>query len=202
MSPVVERQLTQFLKENKEVFAWSMTDLHGISPDIITHQLSVNPNAKPVKQKKRMFGVERSQAIKDEVDKLLKAKYIRAVQYLQWLENVVLVPKPNGKWRLCIDFTDLNKACPKDPFPLPRIDMLVDSTSGCEMLSFLHAYQGYNKIPLAPEDQEKAKFHHGSRSFLLQCHAFRFEKCGGDVPMTCQPYVSKLDWAEHGGLHR
>ncbi|KAL0386502.1 UNVERIFIED_CONTAM: hypothetical protein Slati_4598800 [Sesamum latifolium] len=74
MSPVVERHLTQFLKKNKEVFAWSMTDLHGISPDIITHRLSVNPDAKPVKQKKRMFGVERNQAIKDEVDKLLKAK--------------------------------------------------------------------------------------------------------------------------------
>ncbi|KAL0404445.1 UNVERIFIED_CONTAM: hypothetical protein Sradi_2085300 [Sesamum radiatum] len=96
-----------------------MTDLHGISPDIITHRLSINPDAKPVKQKKRMFGVERSQAIQDKVDKLLKAKYIRPVEYLEWLVNVVLVPKPNGKWRLRIGFTDLNKACPKDPFPIP-----------------------------------------------------------------------------------
>ncbi|KAL0355700.1 UNVERIFIED_CONTAM: Transposon Ty3-G Gag-Pol polyprotein [Sesamum radiatum] len=88
-----------------------------------------------------MFGVERSQVIKEEVDKLLKAKYIRPVQYPEWMANVVLVPKLNGKWRLCIDFTDLNKACPKNPFPLPRIDVLVDSTSGCEMLSFLDAYQ-------------------------------------------------------------
>ncbi|KAL0296030.1 UNVERIFIED_CONTAM: Retrovirus-related Pol polyprotein from transposon gypsy [Sesamum radiatum] len=78
-----------------------MTDLHGISPDVITYTLSVNPNAKPIKQKKkRMFEVERSQAIKAEVDKLLKAKYIRTVQYPEWLANVMLVPKPNGKWRL------------------------------------------------------------------------------------------------------
>ncbi|KAL0391200.1 UNVERIFIED_CONTAM: Transposon Ty3-G Gag-Pol polyprotein [Sesamum calycinum] len=156
MRPSTEEHLIQFLKKNKEVFAWTMTDLHGISPDVITHKLSVNPSAKPVKQKKRM--AERSQAIKEEVDKMLQAGYIRPVQYPEWLANVVLVPKPNGKWRLCIDFTDLNKACPKDPFPLPRIDILVDSTSGCEMLSFLDAYQGYNQIPLAPEDQEKASF--------------------------------------------
>ncbi|KAL0284366.1 UNVERIFIED_CONTAM: hypothetical protein Sradi_7200900 [Sesamum radiatum] len=95
-----------------------MMDLHGILLDIIIHRLSVNPDAKPVKQKKRMFGVERSQAIEDEVDKLLKVKYIRPVQYPEWLANVVLVPNSNGKWRLCSDFTDLNKACPKDPFPL------------------------------------------------------------------------------------
>ncbi|KAL0437526.1 UNVERIFIED_CONTAM: Transposon Ty3-G Gag-Pol polyprotein [Sesamum radiatum] len=117
MRPSTEEQLIRFLKENQEVFAWTMTDLHGISPDVITHRLNVDPNAKPVKQKKRMFGVERSIAIKEEVDKLLEANYIRPVQYPEWLANVVLVPKPNGKWRLCIDFTDLNKACPKDPFP-------------------------------------------------------------------------------------
>ncbi|KAL0454973.1 UNVERIFIED_CONTAM: Transposon Tf2-12 polyprotein [Sesamum latifolium] len=154
MHPSNEEHLIRFLKENEEVFAWSMTNLHGISPEVITHRLSVNPNAKPMKQKKMMFGVERSQAIKEEVDKLLKAKYICPVQYPEWLANVMLVPKPNGKWRLCINFTDLNKTCPKDPFPLPR----TDSTSGCEILSFLDAYQGYNQIPLAPEDQEKASF--------------------------------------------
>ncbi|KAL0427868.1 UNVERIFIED_CONTAM: Transposon Tf2-12 polyprotein [Sesamum latifolium] len=133
--------LIEFLKENKEVFAWNMTDLQGISPDVITLRLNVNPDAKPVKQKKRMFRAERSQAIKEEVEKLLQAKYVRPVQYPELLTNVVLVPKPNKTWRLCIDFTDLNKAC---PFPLQRINTFVDSTSRCEMLSFLDAYQGGN----------------------------------------------------------
>ncbi|KAL0311121.1 UNVERIFIED_CONTAM: Transposon Ty3-G Gag-Pol polyprotein [Sesamum angustifolium] len=128
MCSSTEEHFIQFLKKNKEVFAWTMTDLHEISPNVITHKLSENPNAKPVKQKKRMFGVERSQAIKEEVDKMLKAEYIRPVQYPEWLANVVLVPKPNGKWTLCINFTDLNKACPKDAFHLPRIDILVDSS--------------------------------------------------------------------------
>ncbi|KAL0347110.1 UNVERIFIED_CONTAM: Retrovirus-related Pol polyprotein from transposon [Sesamum calycinum] len=135
-----------------------MKDLQGISPDVIIHRLNMNPDAKSVKQKKRMFGAERSQAIKEVVEKLLKAKYVRPLQYPEWLANVVLVPKSSEKWHLCIDFMDLNKVCPKDPFPLPGIDVLVDSTFECEMLSFLDAYQGYNQIPLAPEDQEKTSF--------------------------------------------
>ncbi|KAL0410687.1 UNVERIFIED_CONTAM: Transposon Ty3-G Gag-Pol polyprotein [Sesamum latifolium] len=178
MSPTVEKHLTQFLKENTKVFAWSMMDLHGISPDIITHQLNVNPETKPVKQNKRMFGAKKSEAIKDEVEKLLKAKYIRPVQYPEWLANVVLVPKLNEKWRLCIDFTDLNKACPKDPFPLPRIDTLVDSTSGCEILSFLDVYQGYNQIPLAPEDQEKTSFVTDQGVFCYNVMPFGLKNAG------------------------
>ncbi|KAL2237241.1 UNVERIFIED_CONTAM: Retrovirus-related Pol polyprotein from transposon opus [Sesamum indicum] len=86
-----------------------MMDFYGIPPGVITHQLNVNPEAKPVKQKRRVFEPERNQAIKMEVDKLLEAKHIRPVQYPEWMANVVLVPKPNGKWRLSIDFTNLNK---------------------------------------------------------------------------------------------
>ncbi|KAI3443762.1 hypothetical protein Pfo_000427 [Paulownia fortunei] len=154
----VEKHLSTFLRHNVDVFAWSMEELVGIPPELALHQLNINPIMKPIKQKKRTFGPERSQHIKEEVDKLLAAKYIRPVQYPEWLANVVLVPKLGGKWHLCIDFTDLNKACPKDPFPLPRIDRLVDSTSSCELLSFLDAYQGYNQIRLAPEDQQMTSF--------------------------------------------
>ncbi|KAK4383945.1 Transposon Ty3-G Gag-Pol polyprotein [Sesamum angolense] len=199
MRPSTEEHLIQFLKKNKEVFAWTMTDLHGISPDVITHKLSVNPSAKSVKQKKRMFGPERSQAIKEEVDKMLQAGYIRPVQYPEWLANVVLVPKPNGKWRLCIDFTDLNKACPKDPFPLPRIDILVDSTSGCEMLSFLDAYQGYNQIPLAPKDQEKASFVKDQGVFCYNVMPFglkKQERRTNDLSITCFKIRLAETWSD------
>ncbi|KAL0294804.1 UNVERIFIED_CONTAM: Transposon Ty3-G Gag-Pol polyprotein [Sesamum radiatum] len=132
--------------------------MQGVSPEIMVHKLNVHPEARPVKQKKRAFGVDRNRIIKEEVEKLLKINYIRPVQYPEWLANVVLVPKNNGKWRMCIDFTDLNRACPKDSFPLPRIDAMIDSTSGCELMSFLDAFQGYNQIRLAPEDQEKTSF--------------------------------------------
>ncbi|XP_073159043.1 uncharacterized protein [Henckelia pumila] len=155
---LLEEALTNFLKEDSDVFSWKDEALPGIPPDYSLHHLQVNPKVKPVKQKKRTFSQEKSRLIADEIEKLLVTKYIRPVVYPDWLSNVVLVPKPGGKWRMCIDFTDLNKACPKDPFPFPRIDVLVDSTSWCEMLSFLDAYQGYNQIRLAPEDQENTSF--------------------------------------------
>jgi len=87
--------------------------------------------------------------------KLLKVGHIREIQYLEWLANVVLVKKANGKWRMCVDFTDLNKACPKDSYPLPSIGAFVDSASGCRMLSFLDAFSRYNQIKMHPRDECK-----------------------------------------------
>ena len=94
----------------------------------------------------------------EEVTKLLTAGFILEVHYPEWLANVVLVKKVNGKWRMRVDFIDLNKACPKDSFPLPRIDQLVDSTAGHKLLTFMNAFSGYNQIKVAKEDQEKTAF--------------------------------------------
>jgi hypothetical protein len=80
--------------------------------------------------KKEEVAPKRNQAIHEEVERLLKAGFIREVDYPQWLANVVLVKKSSGKWRMCVDFNDLNKACPKDSFPLPHMDVLINSTSG------------------------------------------------------------------------
>jgi len=96
--------------------------------------------------------VERRLVIREKMQKLWKAGHIREIQYPEWLANVVLVQKANGKWRMCVDFTDLNKACPKDSYPLPNIDSLVDSASGCRLLSFLDAFSGYNQIRMHPRD--------------------------------------------------
>ena len=150
--------LTQFLRQNRDVFAWTQADMGGIDPAIITHKLNTNSSFKPVKQKRRSFAPERQKAINNEVGKLLQAGAIREVEYPEWLANVVLVKKANGKWRLCIDFTDINKACPKDIFPLPRIDLIVDATAGHELLSFMDAFSGYNQISMNPNDQEKTSF--------------------------------------------
>ena len=94
----------------------------------------------------------------DEVNKLLVANFIRKVYYPEWLANVVMVKKANGKWRMCVDFTDLNNTCLKDSFPLPRIDQLVDSTAGHKLLTFMDAFSRYNQIQMAEEDQEKTAF--------------------------------------------
>ena len=130
----------------------------GIDPSVITHRLNVCPSFKPVRQNKMVFTPERDSAIKDEVHKLMTAKFIREVYYPDWLANVVMVKKANDKWRMCVDFTDLNKACPKDSYPFPRIDQLVDSTVGHQLLSFMDAFFGYNQIKMDEADQEKPSF--------------------------------------------
>ena len=93
----------------------------------MVHRLNVSPSFLPVRQKKKVFAPERGQAIAEEVHKLQEASFIRKVYYPDWLANVVMVKKASGKWWICVDFTDLNKACPKDSYPLPRVDVLVDS---------------------------------------------------------------------------
>ncbi|XP_073035355.1 uncharacterized protein [Primulina eburnea] len=184
----LEEALTAFLRNNADVFAWKDEALPGIPQEYALHNLRADPKIKPIKQKKRTFGLEKSRRISEEVEKLLTAKYIHPVMYPEWLSNVVLVPKPGNKWRLCIDFTDLNKACPKDPFPLPRIDSLVDSTAGCEMLSFLDAYQGYNQIRLAPEDQEKTSFVTDRGIYCFEVMPFGLKNAGA----TYQRLVNKM----------
>jgi len=140
------------------VFAWDAYDAPGVDPSFICHHLNVNPSSTPKKQPPRRPSKEHASAVRDEVAKLKRAGAIKEVFYPEWLANTVVVRKKTGKWRVCVDFTDLNKACPKDPFPLPRIDRLVDATVGHPRMSFLDAFQGYHQIPLAPDDQEKTAF--------------------------------------------
>ncbi|KAL5568843.1 hypothetical protein UlMin_025418 [Ulmus minor] len=116
------KNLIIFLREHRDVFAWSHEDMPGIDPNVIVHRWNIDPNFKPIKQKRRTFNAERYMAINTEVDKLLKAGFIEEANYPDWIANVVLVKKANGNWRVCVDFTNLNRACPKDSFPLPRID--------------------------------------------------------------------------------
>ena len=157
-SRTVQQVLTTFLKENQDVFAWSHKDMLGIEPSIIVHRLNVSPSSLPIRQRKRVFVQERDKAIAKEVQKLLDVDFIREVYYPNWLANMVLARKANGKWRMCVDFTDLNRACPKDSYPLPRIDNLVNSTARHELLSFMDAFLSYNQIKMEETDQEKTSF--------------------------------------------
>jgi hypothetical protein len=109
----------------------------GIPRDVAEHLLDIRAGARPVKQHLRHFDEEKRRAIGEEVHKLMAAGFIKEVFHPEWLANPVLVKKKGGKWRMCVDYTGLNKACPKFPYPLPRIDQIVDSTAGCETLSFL-----------------------------------------------------------------
>ncbi|KAL0447289.1 UNVERIFIED_CONTAM: Retrovirus-related Pol polyprotein from transposon gypsy [Sesamum latifolium] len=158
MSKSLETLMIEFLRKSVDMFAWSPLDFRGIDPEVIVHRLNVDPMMRPVKQKKRSFGAERNRIIKEEVSKLMEAGYVFKVRYTDWLANIVVVPKATSKWRMCTDFTDLNKACPKDLYPLPRIDLLVDSTAGYELFSMMDAYQGYHQIFMAEEDRLKTSF--------------------------------------------
>ncbi|XP_016192778.1 uncharacterized protein LOC107633688 [Arachis ipaensis] len=158
MDDEVRIKLINFLCANADLFAWTSGDMPGIIPLVITHKLAVSPAARPVSQKKRNLGAEKRSASMTEVNKLLEAKFIHEIRFTTWLANVVMVKKNNGKWRMCVDFTDLNKACPKDAYPLPCIDTLVDNSCGYDTLSFMDAYAGYNQILMHPSDQEKIAF--------------------------------------------
>ena len=114
--------MVEFLKINIDIFAWDACDAPEIDPAFICHHLNVNPTITPKKQPPRRPSREHVDAIRDEVAKLKRVGAIKEVFYPEWLANTVVVKKKSGKWRVCVDFTDLNKACPKDPFPMSRID--------------------------------------------------------------------------------
>jgi hypothetical protein len=136
--------LVSFLQANTEVFAWKPSDMPGVPREVIEHHVAVHPEARPIQQKLRRQAPDRQDFIRKQVRKMLEAGFIWEVFHLEWLANPVIILKANGKLRMCVDYTKLNKACPKDPFLLPRIDQVVDSMAGCDLLCFLDAYSGYH----------------------------------------------------------
>ncbi|GKB53233.1 hypothetical protein Tco_0903986, partial [Tanacetum coccineum] len=151
-------KLCNLLQRSIDIFAWTPTDMTGVPRQIAEHKLNVRKGCQPVRQKKRGQAAERNVAINDEVSKLVKAGIMREVHYHDWLSNPVMVKKSDNSWRMCVDFKDLNKACPKDGYPLPEIDWKVESLCGFPFKCFLDAYKGYHQIQMAEEDEEKTAF--------------------------------------------
>jgi hypothetical protein len=144
LTPHDEGRLISCLSRNKDVFAWSALDLVGVSHAIIEHSLGIDPSVCLKKQRLRKMSDEKTEAANADVHRLLEAKFIEPIAYPTWLANVMIVQKKREKWHMCIDFTSLNKACPKDNFPLPRIDKIVDCAVGCEVMSLLDCFSGYH----------------------------------------------------------
>src|SRR4051812_22428261 len=131
----------------------------GIPHEFAEHALRIKPNTKPVKQALRRFSDPKRRAIGEEINRLLDAQFIRETKKATWIANPVLVPKKDTYvLRMCVDYGPLNMHCPKDHFPLPRIDQIIDSTAGCDLLSFLDAYSRYNQIRMKEEDEEHTSF--------------------------------------------
>ncbi|OMO94091.1 reverse transcriptase [Corchorus capsularis] len=170
--------LIALLKEYEDVFAWSYEQMPGLDENLVTHELHISPSSKPVKQSARVFRPEIDVQIKEEIDKLLRVGFIKPINHPTWLSNVVPVKKKNGSIRVCVDFRDLNKACPKDDFPLPNIDTLVDATAGHEMFSFMDGFNGYNQIKMCKEDAEKTAFRTPIGNFYYTVMSFGLKNAG------------------------
>jgi hypothetical protein len=160
------------------VFAWKPADMPGVPRELIEHSLDVLKTAKPIKQKLRWFARDKKEAIRVEVNRLLAVGFIKEVYHPEWLANPVLVREKNNEWRMCDDYIDLNKHCPKDPFGLPHIDKVIDSTTGCELLSFLDCYSGYHQISLRDEDQIKTSFIMPFGAYCYMIMSFGFKNAG------------------------
>jgi len=145
--------IRQVLVQNDNMFVWTAKNTPGVDLEVISHRLSG-----PVAQKKRKQGEVKRKVIKDEAGKLLATQFVKEAKYTTWLANIVMVKKASGKWQMCTDYTNLNKACPKDTYPLPSIDKLVDGAMGHKILSFLDAYSGYYQIKMHPRDKEDTAF--------------------------------------------
>src|SRR3954465_509694 len=131
----------------------------GIPREFAEHTLQIYPNTKMVKQVLRRFSELKRRAIGEEINRLLDAQFIRETNKATWIANPVMVPKKDTDvLRICVDYGPVNEHCPKDHFLLPRIDQIIDSTAGCDLLSFLDAYSGYNQIKMKEEDEEHTSF--------------------------------------------
>lgn len=136
------------------MFTWAPSDMSEIDTKRVIHRLDIHLFSKPLAQRKWKFNVEKRDVINEEVGKLSDVKFIIKTKYSTWLANVVLVREVKNKWHMCVDFTNLNTACPKDLYPLSDIDLLIEGSSGYCMLSFMDAYMGYNRIWMDPHPKE------------------------------------------------
>ena len=181
-------RLQQILQANADVFAWTNLDMIGKCPVHASHKLNVISSSRLIMQRVRRSHPDRHQVIQAEVDNLLKVRFIREARYSKCLANVVVVPKKGSKWRVCVDYTNLNDACPKDSFPLPRIDQIIDASTGHGMLSFLDAFSGYHQIPMHPPDAKKTSFITPHKLFCYNVMPFGLKNVGA----TYQKLVTKM----------
>jgi hypothetical protein len=152
------QQLMKLLLEHKEAFAWDYTEMKGISPELCTHRIYIKEDCRSICQSQRRMNPNLREILKEELEKLLNAGFIYPISNSEWVSPLVIVPKKNEKWRVCVDYRALNKATQKYHFLLPFIDQVLDSLSRKKFFSFLDGFSGYNQIKIAPQDQDKTTF--------------------------------------------
>jgi len=153
-----QEELTKILQKHSTAFAWEYTDIKGIDPKTCIHHIYIEENSRPIRQPQRRMNPNLREIVKEELQKLLNVNFIYPISDSRWVSPLFIVPKKNGKWRVCIDYRELNKATLKDHFPFPFIDQVLDTLAGKKYFSFLDGFSGCNQIQVAPEDQDKTKF--------------------------------------------
>ncbi|XP_021321401.1 uncharacterized protein LOC110437319 [Sorghum bicolor] len=167
-----------FLTEFRDCFAWSYKEMPGLDPHVATHKLAIDPRFRPVKQQPRRVCPKLQNDIVAEVDKLIAAGFIKEAQYPRWLSSIVPVKKKDGQLRICVDYRDLNRACPKDDFPIPITEMVVHATTGYGALSFMDGFSGYNQIKMDPQDAFDTAFRTPKGNFYYTVMKFGFKNAG------------------------
>ena len=152
------REYIELFKEFRDVFAWYYDEMPGIDHRIVEHDIKTYPNAKPVRQRLHTVNPRKAPTIKAEIEKLLKSGFIYPVTLMDWVSKFIPVDKKQGTIWVCTDFKDLTRACPKDNFPTPFIDQILDECVRIEVLSFMDDFYGYNQIQIKLEDQHKIDF--------------------------------------------
>jgi hypothetical protein len=190
-------------KEFRDIFSWSYEEMPGIEPTILVHEIKTYPGAKPVQQRLHPVHPRKAAAIKLKVEKLLKAGFIYPVALTEWVSNPVPIDKKGGSIHVCVDYRDINKACPKDNFPTPFVDQIVDDCAGSEIFSLMDGFSGYNQINIAPEDQHKTSFICPWGTFAYRKLPFSLKNAGStfqrfmsyafhDIKHIIQPYLDDL----------
>jgi hypothetical protein len=185
---------TSLFKEFRDIFAWSYKEMSGIEPAIVVHEINTYPGAKPVRQRLHPVHPRKAIAIKLEAEKLLKADFIYPVALTEWVSNPVPIDNKGGSIRVCVDYRDINKACPKENFPTPFIDQIVDDCASSEIFSLMDGFSGYNKINIAPEDQHKM-------AFICPWGTFAYKKLPFSLKNSSATFQHAMSYAFHDIKH-
>jgi hypothetical protein len=158
LKPELREAMIILLREYTDCFAWDYTEMPGLDRSIVEHRLPLKPGFRPFQQRARQMKAKVLEEVKKEVKKMITAGFIRPCRYAEWISSIVPVQKKDGRWRVCVDFRDLNRATPKDEYLMPVAEMLINAAAGHKMLSFMDGNAGYNQIFMAPEDIHKTAF--------------------------------------------
>lgn len=191
LSEEIRVVVIRVLREYRLVFAWGIKYVPSVDRLVIMHLLAVDPTSNQVKQKKRYLSTDQWEFVKNKVSMFVVVGHVREVKYPEWLTNMVLAPKP-PTWRMCVDYTGLNKVCPMDHFLLPRINLLVDETLGCVLFSFMDAFRGYHQISMHEGDEEKTTFITLDGVLCYLVMVFRLNSSGSSYTRMVAKLLGKL----------